>query len=128
MEHPQDRQSGNRILRITTLSAAVLVGLTAISTLAYSATNGKQIGDLEIYEAAEGGKTTIMMMLDTSGSMSINLSSSNNDYACDLPNGTALTKGVEPVGVIPYQRYYCETAGEKRYFYRYTDLKGRSVN
>lgn len=119
MKHPQDRQSGNRILRITTLSAAVLVGLTAISTLAYSATNGKKIGDLEIYEAAEGGKTTIMMMLDTSGSMSISLSNSNTDYACDLPAGTALTKDVEPVGVIPYPRYYCETAGEKRYFYRY---------
>lgn len=115
MEHPQDRQSGNRILRITTLSAAVLVGLTAISTLAYSATNGKQIGDLEIYEAAEGGKTTIMLMLDTSGSMSADVTTD----ACDLPNGTALTKGVEPVGVIPYQRYYCETAGERRYFYRY---------
>ena len=117
MKHPQDRQSGNRILRITTLSAAVLVGLTAISTLAYSATNGKKIGDLEIYEAAEGGRTTIMMMLDTSGSMSINLSNSNTDYACDLPSGTSFTKGVEPV-VIPYQRYYCETAGQKRYFYR----------
>lgn len=115
MKHPQDRQSGNRILRITTLSAAVLVGLTAINTLAYSATNGKKIGDLEIYEAAEGGKTTIMMMLDTSGSMSADVTTE----ACDLPDGTALTKGVEPVGVIPYQRYYCETAGERRYFYRY---------
>jgi len=125
MKHPQDKQSDNRILRITTLSAAVLVGLTAISTLAYSATNGKKIGDLEIYEAAEGGKTTIMMMLDTSGSMSISLTNNNTDYACDLPSGTSFTKGVEPV-VIPYPRYYCETAGEKKYFYRNKTSRGNN--
>jgi len=120
MKHPQDKQSDNRILRITTLSAAVLVGLTAISTLAYSATNGKQIGDLEIYEAAEGGKTTIMMMLDTSGSMSISLTNNNTDYACDLPSGTSFTKDKEQsTSTISYPRYYCETAGEKKYFYRY---------
>lgn len=114
MEHPQDRQSGNRILRITTLSAAVLVGLTAISTLAYSATNGKKIGDLEIYEAAEGGKTTITMMLDTSGSMTLN----QVDYACDLPGGATFSaKGSEFSNTNPkYVRNFC--SNNARYFYR----------
>ena len=41
------------------------------------------IGDLEIYQAAKGGKITIMMMLDTSGSMDIE----EYSLACDLPKG-----------------------------------------
>ncbi|MDN3447211.1 PilC/PilY family type IV pilus protein [Psychrobacter sp. APC 3281] len=121
MKHPQDRQSGNRILRITTLSAAVLVGLTAISSLAYSATNGKEIGDLEIYQAAKGGKVTIMMMLDTSGSMD------GDQYvsACDLPSGTA-SQGVdtENSSTNPsYKRKFCKTSSSsgsnKLYFFLY---------
>ena len=114
MKHPQDRQSDNRILRITTLSAAVLVGLTAISTLAYSATNGKKIGDLEIYEAAEGGKITITMMLDTSGSMS---SLAVGASACDLPNGIS-SNGVKTQNSSTsptYSKAYCET---RKFFYR----------
>ena len=68
---------------------------------------GKKIGDLEIYKAAEGGKTTITMMLDTSGSMSLN----QVNYACDLPGGsTSYTEGSELSDTNPqYTRYYCET-------------------
>lgn len=79
---------------------------------------GKKIGDLEIYKAAEGGKTTITMMLDTSGSMSI-VESRN---ACDLPSGEQYygNRGLyEWSGTDPsYERRYCEIAGEKQYFYK----------
>ncbi|WP_252962650.1 pilus assembly protein PilY [Psychrobacter sp. PSP] len=79
---------------------------------------GKKIGDLEIYKAAEGGKTTITMMLDTSGSMTIN----QVDYACDLPSTVSFDRsmvGSEPSMTSPsYPRMYCEVKGEKRYFYR----------
>ncbi len=76
----------------------------------------KQIGDLEIYKAAEGGKTTITMMLDTSGSMSINQVS----YACDLPSGVSYTKGSEVSTTVPtYPKNYCET---RKYFYRYSPV------
>ena len=78
---------------------------------------GKKIGDLEIYKAAEGGKTTITMMLDTSGSMTLN--QVNNATTCDLPAGTTYTKGFENSNTVPvYRKDYCETPSTKRYFYR----------
>ena len=75
---------------------------------------GKKIGDLEIYKAAESGKTTITMMLDTSGSMTIN----QVKDACDLPGGADYkNKGSEPSTTTPsYTRDYCIT--NARYFYR----------
>lgn len=77
---------------------------------------GKKIGDLEIYKAAEGGKTTITMMLDTSGSMAANVTTD----ACDLPSEiSSSTVKSEPSLTTPsYTRSYCETASTKRYFYR----------
>ncbi|MDX1786824.1 MAG: pilus assembly protein PilY [Psychrobacter sp.] len=76
--------------------------------------SGKKIGDLEIYKAAEAGKTTITMMLDTSGSMTIN----QVKDACDLPGGADYkNKGSEPSTTTPsYTRDYCIT--NARYFYR----------
>ena len=75
---------------------------------------GKKIGDLEIYKAAEAGKTTITMMLDTSGSMTIN----QVKDACDLPGGADYkNKGSEPSTTSPsYTRDYCVT--NARFFYR----------
>lgn len=77
---------------------------------------GKRIGDLEIYKAAEGGKTTITMMLDTSGSMAANVTTD----ACDLPSGiTSNRVDTEKSSTTPsYDRSYCETASTQRYFYR----------
>ncbi|MGP5437232.1 pilus assembly protein PilY [Psychrobacter alimentarius] len=78
---------------------------------------GKKIGDLEIYKAAEGGKTTITMMLDTSGSMTLN--QVNNATTCDLPADTNYTKGFENSNTVPvYRKDYCETPSTKKYFYR----------
>lgn len=49
---------------------------------AYADTNGKGIGDLEIYKSAEAGAVTLAMMLDTSGSMNyIDLPSYNNEIS-----------------------------------------------
>lgn len=74
----------------------------------------KKIGDLEIYKPAQAGKTTITMMLDTSGSMTID----QVNYACDLPGGsTNYTKRSELSTTNPqYKRNYCET--NRRYYYR----------
>ncbi|BBI66240.1 hypothetical protein PKHYL_04310 [Psychrobacter sp. KH172YL61] len=75
---------------------------------------GKKIGDLEIYKAAEGGKTTITMMLDTSGSMTLN--QVNSAVTCDIPVGTNYTKGFENSNTVPiYRKDYCETT---KFYYR----------
>ena len=74
---------------------------------------GKKIGDLEIYKAAEGGKTTITMMLDTSGSMSALVSNVGAD-ACDLPSGIS-SNAIKTVdsSTSPYPRTYCEVINKK---------------
>ena len=79
---------------------------------------GKKIGDLEIYKAAEGGKTTITMMLDTSGSMSALVSNVGAD-ACDLPNGVSSSsiKSVNSTTSPVYSKVYCEVT-DKKYFYK----------
>ena len=75
----------------------------------------KKIGDLEVYKAAEGGKITITMMLDTSGSMSLNQVQAT---ACDLPASVASESLKYTVSSTSpeYRRYFCET--EKKYLYR----------
>lgn len=79
---------------------------------------GKKIGDLEIYKAAEGGKTTITMMLDTSGSMAANVTKE----ACDLPLGVSnnqVSVDTQPSTTTPsYTKRYCELNNSKRYYYR----------
>ena len=116
MKHMNQRQSVIRSWRTTALSAAILISLTAISTPVNSATDNKEIGDLEIYQAAKGGKITIMMMLDTSGSMDVEV----DLPACDLPKGVT-SQGVfkeSPTTENPYERKYCKTGGTTKYFYR----------
>ena len=97
----------------------LVVAMTAMMVLPVAQADviGKGIGDLEIYKAAEGGKTTITMMLDTSGSMS---SSVVGASACDLPSGVSTNRvNSETSTTTPtYTRTYCATAGDKRYFYR----------
>src|SRR5690606_8713937 len=77
--------------------------------------------DIEIYKDASSGKTTITLMLDTSGSMS---TEQVGKTACDLPsdissNNTTLKS--ESSGTTPsYTKYYCEVDGtdERRYYYQ----------
>ena len=95
----------------------VVMASMLILPVAQADVANKKIGDLEIYKVAEGGKTTITMMLDTSGSMSALVDGAN---ACDLPTGVSSnaikteTSTTNPT----YPRRYCETPGNKKYFYR----------
>ena len=99
----------------------VVVASMMVMPVAQADVAGKKIGDLEIYKAAEGGKTTITMMLDTSGSMTLN--QVNSAVTCDLPSGTRYTKGFENSTTTPvYRRDYCLTASGKVYD-RLTRLK-----
>ena len=115
LHNRKHRPSANDSWRPTALSAAVLIGLAAISSIAYSSTNSKTIGDLEIYKSPEGGRTTITMMLDTSESMDVDTLVNSN--ACDLPSSKdRYYLGTENSGTTPsYARKYCST---NRYFYR----------
>lgn len=98
-------------------SVRYLVALTSMLMFSQAATadvQGKQIGDLEIYKSAEEGKTTVMLMLDTSGSMSSFL---YNKYysatACDLPsniNGNNTRPMQMSSGTVPaYTRMVAKT-------------------
>lgn len=100
-------------LRYLVVAMAAMIALP----VAQADVAGKKIGDLEIYKAAEGGKTTITMMLDTSGSMSSAISFVG-DSACDLPSGMSSSRiRTENSTTSPvYTRRYCETSN--RYFYR----------
>ena len=103
------------------LSATVsmLMTLTVCSSVS-------QASDIDIYSNATGGKTTIMLMLDTSGSMS---ESQVGGSACDLAPGTSYTPRSEPSGTTPgYTKYFCavnipgSSSQQKRYD-RLTRLK-----
>lgn len=83
------------------LSATV----SMLMTLAVCHVSTTQASDIDIYSNATGGKTTITMMLDTSGSMS---ESQVGGSACELVSGTTYTAGDEPSGTTPaYTKYYC---------------------
>jgi type IV pilus assembly protein PilY1 len=103
------------------LSATVsmLMTLTVCSSVS-------QASDIDIYSNATGGKTTITLMLDTSGSMS---EPQLGGSACELAPGTSYTRGNEPSGTTPgYTKYFCavnipgSSSQQKRYD-RLTRLK-----
>lgn len=82
-----------------------------------------QASDIEIYSNATGGKTTITMMLDTSGSMSVQQVGAN---ACDLPAGATYRAWSNEISntTPTYARGYCEVQGSQtRYYDRLTRLK-----
>ena len=126
MKDISNRQSERRSWRTTALTTAVLMALSMTSVSVNSAANGKQIGDLEIYEAAEGGKITITMMLDTSGSMSALVPAVKAD-ACDLPLGVSSNNiKTETSSTTPYDRVYCLVTingQQEKYYDRLTRLK-----
>src|SRR5690606_37371583 len=96
----------------------VVMASMMILPVAQADVAGKKIGDLEIYNAAEGGKTTITMMLDTSGSMAANVTKD----ACDLPSGVSnnqVSVDTQPsTTTTSYTKRYCELNNSKRYYYR----------
>ncbi|MDH0718532.1 PilC/PilY family type IV pilus protein [Acinetobacter junii] len=103
------------------LSATVsmLMTLTVCSSVS-------QASDIDIYSNATGGKTTITLMLDTSGSMS---ESQVGGSACDLAPGTSYTRGNEPSGTTPgYTKYFCAvnipgSNSQRKHYDRLTRLK-----
>lgn len=103
----------DKINHKNTLSATVsmLMTLTVCSSVS-------QASDIDIYSNATSGKTTITLMLDTSGSMS---ESQVGGSACELASGASYTAGNEPSGTTPsYTKYYCEVESnaQTKYFFR----------
>lgn len=121
MKRFDDVQRKTNVITVPLKYLVVVVASIMIMPVSQADVAGKKIGDLEIYKAAEAGKTTITMMLDTSGSMSID----QVNYACDLPGGsTSYTKGSEMSQTNPsYIRNYCETG--RRYYYRVDNNNGK---
>lgn len=108
--------SSNTTLKLLTLMVTSLMAVP----VSQADTSSKNIGDLEIYQAATGGKVTITMMLDTSGSMS-SMSSWRYGYqACDIPPGdSAASYFSDPATTLPYPRSGCNgTNTTNTYFYR----------
>ena len=92
----------------TALASMVSMSLTLM--ICQSATHAS---DIEIYSNSTNGKTTITLMLDTSGSMSIEQVGSS---ACDIPSGATGTVRTDSIssGTTPsYTRRYCEVEGER---------------
>lgn len=96
------------------LSATVSMLMTLVVCQSVSV----QASDIDIYSNATGGKTTITLMLDTSGSMSAVRMTDGS--ACELSPDTAYTLGEEPSGTTPpYTKYYCAVDdGQRKYYYR----------
>ncbi len=123
MKNTSNKQSKRHSWRTTALTTAVLMALSMTSISVNSATTRKPIGDLEIYQSAENGKITIILMLDTS--LSMNLMDVENN-SCDIPNivtGTATNAiNIKTENATPYTRYYCDYGG-KKYYTRITRLQ-----
>lgn len=120
MKRFDDVQRTTNVITVPLKYLVVVMASIMIMPASQADVAGKKIGDLEIYKAAEGGKTTITMMLDTSGSMS----NDQVNYACDLPAGVSFTKGSENSNTTPtYIKNYCTTG--TRYFYRLDRDNGR---
>lgn len=99
----------------TALASMVSMSMTLI--VCQSVTHAS---DIEIYSNSTNGKTTISLMLDTSGSMSVGQVGSS---ACDIPSGstgTVTTGSVSSVTTPSYTRSYCEVGGgdERRYYFK----------
>ncbi len=92
--------------------AAAMTSLICAGVPSYAA-------DIEIYIPGQQNTSTgtVVMMLDTSGSMDVTATKDNNP--CDLPSsvtaGTRVTGELTPEG---YTVNYCPVVGQKTYHYR----------
>ncbi|WP_249449788.1 hypothetical protein [Acinetobacter sp. AR2-3] len=100
-------------LKVSVLAASITL-LIAQSTNTYAS-------DIEIYTkpSSTASSATVILMLDTSGSMDIK--ETNNNGACDLPSGVTATRQTNkdhPDSSRGYKVNYCEVSGVKNYVYR----------
>lgn len=97
--------------KVSAITAA-MTSLICTSVVSHAA-------DSEIYIAGQQNNSTgtIVMMLDTSGSM--DRSAVNNNDPCDLPS--VATAGTRVLGELTPEGYtvnYCPVVGQKEYYYR----------
>ncbi|WHP04880.1 PilC/PilY family type IV pilus protein [Acinetobacter corruptisaponis] len=111
------------------LKKLVVACQAAAMTMATSVAVSTQASDTELYKAPQTSETTIMFMLDVSGSMS-RYFNTQSGYGCDLPSGAtdfgrdfAVESAI--AGVTPYRRQWCkgDSSGSIKYPDRITRLK-----
>lgn len=109
---------GQRRQKMTLITLSVAMSLLVITSVA-------QATDLQIYAKPEAGKKTIVLMLDTSGSMA----EYDNDACISgydwYGNPIYYREGVESATTsVPYSRNYCENSrGVRSAYSRLTRLK-----
>lgn len=111
--------------RYKVLAASVAAFSTVLVT-----TSVTQASDIEIYQDAKSGDITLMFMLDISGSMSRNNSTSKG-YACDLPSGVTESSNSSAneraitgdINAPSYTRRWCVGTDGKKYYDRITRVK-----
>ena len=88
------------------------------------ATSVTQASDIDIYQEAKSGQTTLMFMLDISGSMGAP-QLTNNAGACDAPSSNGGGSENSTNGSPIYKRYYCNVTDTTRtYYYKRTGTSG----
>ncbi|MCJ0829124.1 pilus assembly protein PilY [Acinetobacter sp. NIPH1876] len=116
-------------MKIMKLKKLVVACQAAAMTIVTSVAVSTQASDVELYKAPQTSETTLMFMLDVSGSMS-RYFNSQSGYGCDLPSGAtdfgrdfAVESAV--TGVTPYRRQWCkgDYSGSIKYPDRITRLK-----
>ena len=80
------------------------------------ATSVTQASDIDIYQEAKSGQTTLMFMLDISGSMGAP-QQTNNKSACDSPSTDSSGSENSTNGSPTYKRYYCNVTDTTRFYY-----------
>ena len=91
----------------------VAMAASIMTPISQADVKNKQIGDLEIYQAATPGKTTLMLMIDKSGSMD---RSQGGAHACEMGEYSNVTGFNQNSGTTPnYSRKGCKV--DKVYYY-----------
>nr|WP_201548508.1 PilC/PilY family type IV pilus protein [Psychrobacter sp. Pi2-1] len=123
---------GKKINASYTMTKKRSIKLLSLAILASATSSVNHASDLEIYQAPEGGKVVITMMLDNSISMSYTRQSDsiNNDYGItgntyqyDITQPIYDNNGIEINGSSVSYRVYYRVSNDKLYFDRISRLK-----
>lgn len=101
-----------------TAAKCLVIAVASLMSISASQadTANKQIGDLEIYQSATPGKTTLMLMIDKSGSMDRD-AGGGGAYACEMGGYSNFTGFDQNSGTTPaYTRKGCR-ANKPVYYY-----------